>query len=75
VCLLRGTDWVFKSDRYSFVLIGLTVVRDIRVLENKLFIRLQELGIGICAPCVTRTSIVRLQTVRLPPEGRAPSVT
>jgi hypothetical protein len=19
-CLLRGTDWVFKSDRYSFVL-------------------------------------------------------
>jgi len=22
-CLLRGTDWVFKSDRYSFVLKGL----------------------------------------------------
>jgi hypothetical protein len=24
-CLLRGTDWVFKSDRYSFVLKGLNV--------------------------------------------------
>jgi len=23
-CLLRGTDWVFKSDRYSFVLTGST---------------------------------------------------
>ena len=23
-CLLRGTDWVFKSDRYSFVLKGLS---------------------------------------------------
>ena len=22
-CLLRGTNWVFKSDRYSFVLKGL----------------------------------------------------
>jgi len=22
-CLLRGTDWVFKSNRYSFVLKGL----------------------------------------------------
>ena len=22
-CLLRGTKWVFKSDRYSFVLKGL----------------------------------------------------
>ena len=24
-CLLRGTDWVFNSDNYSFVLEGLTV--------------------------------------------------
>ena len=24
-CLLRGMDWIFKSDRYSFVLKGLTV--------------------------------------------------
>ena len=23
-CLLRGTNWVFKLDRYSFVLKGLT---------------------------------------------------
>jgi len=23
VCLLRGTDWVFKSDRYRFVITGL----------------------------------------------------
>jgi hypothetical protein len=26
VCLLRGTDWVFKSDRYSFVIKGLKTV-------------------------------------------------
>ena len=25
-CLLRGTDWVFKSDRHSFVLKGLIVI-------------------------------------------------
>ena len=25
-CLLRGTDWVFKSDRYSFVLKGLILL-------------------------------------------------
>ena len=24
-CLLRGTNWVFKSDRYSFVLKRLTI--------------------------------------------------
>ena len=24
-CLLRGTNWVFKSDRYSFVLKGLNI--------------------------------------------------
>jgi ribosomal protein L30/L7E len=27
VCLLRGTDWVFKSNRYSFVLKGLKLGR------------------------------------------------
>ena len=26
VCLLRGTDWVFKCDRYSFVLKGFSQV-------------------------------------------------
>ena len=27
-CLLRGTDWVFKSDRYSFILRGLSILKD-----------------------------------------------
>ena len=30
-CLLRGTSWVFKSDRYSFVIKGLKVSRNERL--------------------------------------------
>ena len=28
-CLLRGTEWVFKSDRYSFVCKGLIISLDL----------------------------------------------
>ena len=33
-CLLRGTDWVFKKDRYSFVLKGLMANSVIQICEN-----------------------------------------
>ena len=60
VCLLRGTDWIFKSDRYTFVIKGFFQVKKITQYQEGWLQHVQRMD----------TNRIPKQALQYKPKGR-----